>query len=52
MRMYGLYLDGDASVDTGHVNAMRLSIGQVTLVHINSEWLLQTSQVISHLHGT
>lgn len=45
----GLYLDGDASVDTGHVNAMWLPVGQVTLVHIYSEWPLQTSQVIPHL---
>lgn len=45
-----LYLDADASVDTRHVNAMRLSVGQVTLVHIYSKWLFQTSQVIPHLH--
>lgn len=45
-----LYLDGDASVDTGHINAMRLSVGQVTLIHIYSKWLSQTSQVIPHLH--
>lgn len=38
-----LYLDGDASVDTGHVNAVRLSVGQVTLVHVYCKWRLQSS---------
>lgn len=45
----GPYLDGDAAVHTGHVNAMWLSVGQVTLVHVYGEWLLQTSQVIPDL---
>lgn len=39
----GLYLDGDASVNTGHVNAMRLPVGQVSLIHFNRIGLVQTA---------
>lgn len=38
-----LYLDGDASVDAGHVDAVRLSVGQVALVHVYCKWPLQSS---------
>lgn len=45
----GLYLDGDASVLTGHVNVVWLSIGQVALVHIYCKRLPQTAEVIPDL---
>lgn len=44
-----VYLDGDASVNTGHVKDVWLSVGQVTLVHLYGKWSLQPSQVIPHL---
>lgn len=44
-----VYLDGDTSVNTGHVKDMWLSVGQVTLVHVYGKWPLQPSQVIPHL---
>lgn len=47
--MRGLYLDCDTSVDTGHIDGMRLTIGQVALVHIDSKGRLQASEVIPHL---
>lgn len=47
--MRGLYLDCDTSVDTGHIDGMWLTIGQVALVHIDSKGRLQASEVIPHL---
>lgn len=44
-----VYLDGDAPVNPGHVEEVRLPVGQVTLVHVDGERRLQPSQVIPHL---
>lgn len=46
------HLDGDAPVDPGHVDAVRLSVGKVTLVHIDRKGLPEASQVIAHLKRT
>lgn len=43
------YLDGDAPVHAGHVEAVRLPVGQVALVHVDGERRPQASEVVAHL---
>lgn len=49
MRVKTNHLDMDFSFYSGDVNTVRLSVGQIALVQIDSERLQQTPEVITQL---